>query len=61
MEIRPLVDIDERGRFVKIYRVKFEYNGIQDYVDIPESEYSADKVKEIIEKRVAEHEKLLKG
>jgi len=59
-EIRPLVDIDESGRFVKIYRVKFRYNDIEDYVDVREEEYSAEKVKKIIEERVKEHEKLLK-
>ena len=60
IEIRPLVDIDESGRFVKIYRVKFRYNDIEDYVDVREEEYSAEKVKKIIEERVKEHEKLLK-
>jgi len=60
VEIRPLVDIAPDGRFIKIYRVRFEFNGIQDYVDIPEEEYSAENVKKIIEARVKEHEKLLK-
>ena len=61
IEIKPLVDISADGRFIKIYRVRFEYEGISDYIDIPEEEYSADEVKKRIEARVKEHEKLLKG
>ena len=59
VSITPLVDIDERGRFVKIYRVRYTYKDIEDFIDIPESEYSEKAVREKIEQRIKEHEKLL--
>lgn len=59
IEIRPMVDIDSRGRFYKIYRVRFQYKEIEDYVDVPESEYDEATVKKKIEERIKVHEKLL--
>lgn len=59
VSIQPLVDITPDGRFVKIYRVNFRFDNFTDYVDIPEEQYSASKVKELIEKRVKEHSELL--
>jgi len=58
-QILPTVDISPRGEFIKVYRVTFEWNGMEDYIELPESEYSSDKVKELIEKKIAEHKKLL--
>jgi len=60
IEVMPLMDIDKRGRFVKIYRVKFEYNGIEDFVDVPEEEYKPEKVREKIEEVIRTHRDLLK-
>ena len=59
IEIKPLVDIDPKGRFVKIYRVYYKYKDIEDFVDIPEAEYSEEKVREVIEKKIETHMKLL--
>ena len=59
VDIIPMVDIDKTGRFVKIYRVKFLVNGIEDFIDVPESEYTEEKVKKLIEERVKTHLKLL--
>ena len=61
IEIIPMLDIDKAGKFVKIYRVKFVFNDIEDFVDIPESEYTEENVKKKIEEKVRVHEKLLKG
>jgi len=55
-----MMDIDRRGKFVKIYRVKFEYNGIEDFVDVPEGEYKPEKVREKIEEVIRTHRDLLK-
>jgi len=57
--IRQFVDIDENGRFYKFYRVVYEFNGQEYFIDIPESEFSEEKVREEIEKRVSELSKLL--
>ena len=58
--IVKLVDIDERGRFKYFYRIHFTFNDIEDFVDIPEEEYSEAKARELIEARVKEHKALLK-
>ena len=58
-EVRPLVDIDAAGRFVKIYRVYFKYAGIEDYIDVKEDEYTEENVRKKIEERIAVHSKLL--
>jgi len=60
VEVVPMMDIDRRGKFVKIYRVKFEYNGIEDFVDVPEGEYKPEKVREKIEEVIRTHRDLLK-
>ena len=60
LNIKPLVDITPDGRFTKIYRVTFEYKGMQDFIDIPESEYSEENVRKKIEARIKTHEALLK-
>jgi len=54
------MDIDKRGRFVKVYRVKFEYNGMEDFIDVPEEEYKPEKVREKVEKVIKAHQELLK-
>ena len=59
-EVRPLLDIDARGRFVKKYRVSFVVDGIDDWIDISEEEFSADKVKELVNKKAEEIRKLIK-
>jgi hypothetical protein len=60
-EVRPLLDIDARGRFVKKYRVSFTVDGIEDWVDIPEEEFSAERAKELVNKKAEEVRKLMKG
>jgi len=60
VEVVPLMDIDKRGRFVKVYRVKFEYNGMEDFVDIPEDKYKPEEVRKRIEEVVSAHRELLK-
>jgi len=60
VEVVPLMDIDKRGRFVKVYRVKFEYNGMEDFIDVPEEEYKPEKVREKVEKVIKAHQELLK-
>jgi len=59
-EVRPLLDIDARGRFVKKYRVSFVVDGIDDWIDISEEEFSAEKVKELVNKKAEEIRKLIK-
>jgi len=59
IEIRPLVDITPEGRFIKIYRVKFKFDNIEDFIDIPESEYSQEVVKKKVEEVVKTHSQLL--
>jgi len=59
-EVRPLLDIDARGRFVKKYRVSFTVDGIDDWIDISEEEFSAEKVKELVNKKAEEIRKLIK-
>jgi len=57
--ISIFTDIDEEGRFVKIYRVYFEAYGLKDYVDIPEDKYNTETVKKLIEERIRTHRELL--
>jgi len=59
-EVRPLLDIDARGRFVKKYRVSFVVDGIEDWIDIPEEEFTAEKAKELVNKKAEEIRKLMK-
>jgi len=58
-EIRQFVDIDPQGRFYKFYRVTYEVNGTEYFIDIPEDEFSEERVREEIEKRVSTLSKLL--
>lgn len=58
-EVAPITELTPAGKFIKKYRVRFSYKGIEDYVEVPEEDYSAEKVKALIEERVAEHKKLL--
>ena len=60
--ITPMVDIDERGRFYKIYRVKFTVDEqIEDFIDIPEKEFSEAEARKRVEARASEIERLMKG
>ena len=59
VEVTPLMDIDKRGRFVKVYRVKFEYKGMEDFIDIPEDKYKPEEVKKRIEEVISTHKELL--
>ena len=59
ISITPLMDIDEAGRFIKIYRVRFRVDDIEDFVDIKAAEYSPEKVKEEVEKKAEAHLKIL--
>ena len=53
VRIIPLTDIDEMGRFIKVYRVVFKYpDGVEDWVDIPEEEFSEEEVRRRIEEKV---------
>ena len=55
LEVIPATDIDAKGRFMKIYRVKFEFNGIEDWVDVTEEEYLEGKHFQKIEEIVRKH------
>ena len=59
VEIRPFVDIAPDGRFIKKYRVTFKFDGREDYIDIPEEEYSEANVRKKVEERVKIHKSLL--
>ena len=59
-EVRPILDIDARGRFVKKYRVSFVVDGIEDWIDIPEEEFAAEKARELVNKKADEIRKLMK-
>lgn len=59
-EVRPLLDIDARGRFVKKYRVSFVVDGIEDWIDIPEEEFSAEKARKLVSEKAEEIKKLMK-
>lgn len=59
ISITPLVDITPQGRFVKIYRVRFSYDTMEDFIDIPEEEYSDEEVRKRVEERVRIHSTLL--
>ena len=48
--VDSFVDIDERGRFYKLKRVRFKFDEREDWIDIPEREYSTEEAF----KRVAE-------
>jgi len=57
--ISKLADLKPDGTFVHFYRVRFRYKDITDFVDIPESEYSAAEAKKRIEEKVREHAALV--
>jgi len=59
IEVLPTVDIDAKGRFVKVYRVTFTYNDIEDWIELPEDRYSEKEVRKEIEKKIKEHKALL--
>jgi len=60
VNIRPLVDIDERGRFIKIYRVYYKLpNGEEDWIDIPADKFTESYARKLIEEKVEEVKKLL--
>jgi len=61
IDIRPLIDIDPAGRFFKLYRVRFVINKkIEDFLDIPEAEFTAEEVRKRVEARVKEIAELMK-
>ena len=60
ISVKPLLDISPDGRFIKVYRITFEWKGMQDYVDVPESEYTEENVKKKIEEKIKVHSALLK-
>jgi len=52
--------LDNRGRAVDGYRVWYEMlDGTVDYVEVEKSDFSADKVRAMIEEEVALHEELM--
>ena len=59
LEVIPATDIDAKGRFIKIYRIKFVYNGIEDWVDVTEEEYKAGEHIKKIEELIEMHRKTL--
>jgi len=60
-DIRAMVDIDPAGRFFKIYRVRFTVlDKVEDFIDIPEKEFSEEEARKRVEERAAEISKLLK-
>jgi len=51
ISVTPMMDIDELGRFFKIYRVRFKVKEVvEDFIDIPAPEFTAEEA----EKRVKE-------
>ena len=60
VSIVPLVDITPQGKFVKFYRVRFTFNDIEDYVDVPEDKYNPEYVRKLVEERVRSHAELLR-
>lgn len=60
ISITPMIDIDERGRFFKKYRVTYRFGNTEDFIDIREEEFSADKARKLIERIIAELEKLMR-
>jgi len=60
VSVMPTVDLTPDGRFRKIYRIKFEYKGIVDFIDVTEEEYLTGKYKEKIEKIIKAHEEALR-
>ena len=55
----PGMDIDETGRFVKVYRIEFVIDGkIQDWIDVPEDKFSDSYVAELIKQKVEVLQKL---
>ena len=59
IQIRPLMELSPDGRFVKIYRIRFKYGDIVDFIDVPESEYNETDVKRMIEEKIKTHRALL--
>jgi len=59
VEVLPTVDIDNKGRFIKVYRVTFTYNDIEDWIELPEDQYSEKAVRKAIEAKIKEHKALL--
>lgn len=59
IDVRPMIDIDEAGRFYKKYRVRFVVGKIEDFIDVPESEFSTEHVRELVEKRAKEIAELM--
>lgn len=58
--IIPMVDIDERGRFVKIYRITYTIdNKYEDWVDVPADKYDPDYVKKLLDELEKKHKALL--
>jgi len=52
IEVRPMIDIDPAGRFIKIYRVRFLVaKKVEDFLDIPEPEFTVEEVKKRVEER----------
>ena len=60
IEVVPLMDFKAGKGFVKIYRIRFEYNRIVDWIDVPEEEYVSGVYKQKIESIVRAHEQALK-
>jgi hypothetical protein len=53
------MELSPDGRFVKIYRIRFKYGDIVDFIDVPESEYNETDVKRMIEEKIKTHRALL--
>jgi len=59
IDVRPMIDIDEAGRFFKKYRVRFVVNKIEDFIDVPEANFSKENVIMLVEKRAHEISELM--
>lgn len=57
--VAKLADIKQDGTFIYFYRVHFEYKGIQDFIDVPEDQYTEQTVKKLIEERIKTHMALI--
>ena len=57
--VEPRLDITPDGRITKIYRVYFKVGDIEDYIDVPEGQYSKAHVQKLVEERARTHIELL--
>jgi len=61
ISITPMMDIDELGRFFKIYRVRFKVKEVvEDFIDIPAPEFTAEEAEARVKEKAEIIAKLMK-